>query len=452
MMATRRQSNDEQMRWYQGSFDRLEKGLNGGSKSALHALRRTAFEHFKETGFPTTRDEEWRFTNVASIAKINFEPALEPSAPTADELDVHRWSFDGMKTNRLVFVNGHYMSKLSSIHALPGGVRLGSLAAALRSDTVLVEQHITRYARFDTNPFTALSTAFIQDGAFIFVPDNTILAEPVQLLFYATDGNDPFVVHPRNLIVTGRNCRLSIVETYVGHKGNSYMTNVVTEMVAGENTVVEHDKFQTESLQSFHIGSTHIQMHRNSVLTSNSIALGGSIVRNTIVAVLAGEGAECTLNGLSLTTGRQLIANHTTIDHASGNCASRELYKAILDGKSHGVFNGKIYVRKDAQKTDAKQTNKTLLLSDEATIDTKPQLEIFADDVKCTHGATVGQLDEEQVFYLRSRGIGETDARDLLTFAFASDIIAKVHVAPLRAQLESLLHGYLHHGRVTREA
>lgn len=242
------------------------------------------------------------------------------------------------------------------------------------------------------------------------------------------------------------------METYVGHAGNTYLTNAVTEIVVGEGTVVEHDKLQLESLYAFHIGSTHVHMHQNSTLTSNSIALGGSLVRNNVTALLAGEGIECTLNGLSLSTGRQLIDNHTTIDHASPNCTSHELYKAILDGKSRGVFNGKIYVRKDAQKTDAKQTNKTLVLSDEAAIDTKPQLEIFADDVKCTHGATVGQLDEEQVFYLRSRGIGEVDARDLLTFAFLSDIINRVHVAPLREQLESMIHARLHHGRVTREA
>jgi Fe-S cluster assembly protein SufD len=445
------QKNEDQIRWYQSSFERLEKGLNGQSGSALHQIRRAAFEHFSRNGFPTTHEEEWRFTNVAPIANVNFHPVLEPPARKVSERELARWRFDRVKAHQLVFVDGHFVPELSTLHVLPPGVKLVSLAAAVKSESALVDQHLTRYARFETNPFTALSTAFIQDGAFVYLPDNTVLAESIHLLFYATDDGNPFVVHPRILIVTGKNCRCSVVETFVGSAGTTYLTNVVTEIVTGEGTVLEHDKLQLESSSGFHIGATHLHMHQNSRLTSNAIALGGLLVRNNVTAFLAGEGIECTLNGLSLSTGRQLIDNHTTIDHASPNCSSHELYKAILDGKSHGVFNGKIYVRKGAQKTDAKQTNKTLVLSDEATIDTKPQLEIFADDVKCTHGATVGQLDEDQVFYLRSRGISEIDARDLLTFAFASDIVNRVHVAPLREQLETMIRARLHHGRVASE-
>jgi Fe-S cluster assembly protein SufD len=271
----------------------------------------------------------------------------------------------------------------------------------------------------------------------------------VHLLFIATGDADPLLLTPRNLIVTGAGCRLSIVETYHAVRSSTYLTNVVSELLVGEGTVIEHDKVQAEHPHAYHVGTTQIVQRRSSTVVSNSIAVGGSIVRNTVSTLLADEGSHCTLNGLSVATGTQLIDNHTTIDHATPNCTSFEMYKSILDGASRGVFNGKIFVRKDAQKTDAKQTNKTLLLSDDATIDTKPQLEIFADDVKCTHGATVGQLDEEQVFYLRTRGIDEIDARDLLTFAFAGDVVSKVHVEPLRDRLDLLLHERLRQGRVT---
>jgi Fe-S cluster assembly protein SufD len=240
------------------------------------------------------------------------------------------------------------------------------------------------------------------------------------------------------------------VESYVGIGEDNYLTNAVTEVVVGEGTTVEHDKLQLESLSAFHIGTTAIQQLAGSSVTSNSVALGGALVRNTVSVVLDGERCECTLNGLSLGTERQLIDNHTSIDHAHPHCESHELYKSVLDGAAKGVFNGKITVRRDAQKTDAKQTNKTLLLSDDATINTKPQLEIFADDVKCTHGATVGQLDEEQLFYLQTRGIGIEAARDLLTFAFATDVINRIHVEPLHAQLDTLLHNRLRQGRVAR--
>jgi Fe-S cluster assembly protein SufD len=247
--------------------------------------------------------------------------------------------------------------------------------------------------------------------------------------------------------VAGENSRATIAEQYGSVDGTSYLTNSVTEMVVGPNAVIEHDRLQQEHEQAFHIGTMHVRQESGSVFTSNAINLGGSLVRNTITVVLNGRHIESTLNGLSLGTGTQLVDNHTMIDHANPDCASHELYKSILDGHSRGVFNGKIFVRKDAQKTDAKQTNKTLLLSDEATIDTKPQLEIFADDVKCTHGATVGQLDEEQVFYLRSRGIDEIDARDILTYAFAADVVERIHLDSLKRRLEGLLHARLDRGR-----
>jgi Fe-S cluster assembly protein SufD len=329
-------------------------------------------------------------------------------------------------------------------------VSAGSLAAALAGDPALA----TRYLAPDSggeDSFASLNTAFLVDGAFVRVDAGVVLEEPVQILSLSSAASTPLLVQPRNLIIAGDRARIAVVESYGGMGRGISLTNAVTQIVVGDGGAVEHDKLQLENLASYHVGTTRVALGRESSFTSNTINLGGAIVRNNVSARFAGERAECTLNGLSVATGTQLIDNHTVIDHAVPHCESHELYKSVLDGNARGVFNGKIFVRQDAQKTDAKQTNKTLLLSDDATIDTKPQLEIYADDVKCTHGATVGQLDEEQVFYLRARGIGETEARDLLTFAFATDVINRVHVDVLREKLDALLHTRLRQGRVTPE-
>jgi Fe-S cluster assembly protein SufD len=288
-----------------------------------------------------------------------------------------------------------------------------------------------------------LNTAFLWDGAFLSVRQGVILENPVQLLFIQTDREQMYASQPRNLIVAGIDSQFKIVETYIGLGNNTYLTNSVTELILGDHSVVEHEKCQAENINAYHIGTTYVQMNAASQYTSNAISLGGAIVRNSIIARLDAEGSECTLNGLSLGRGTQVIDNHTVIDHRKPHCSSHELYKSILDDGSKGVFNGKVFVRKDAQKTDAKQTNKTLLLSDDATMNTKPQLEIFADDVKCTHGATIGQLDDEQLFYLRSRGIDLDAARDILTSAFASDVIDRITIEPLRRQVHLMIHDRL---------
>ncbi len=432
--------------WYRSRFELFEKSLNGETKSDLHTLRRRAIETFEAIGFPTTREEEWRFTNVAPIAATRFIPTARADARVTAE-DIAKRSFGGTACVRMVFVNGHYAPHLSSVANLPDGVVVTNLASALKSGDALAHRYLARYVQYDDNAFTALSTAFMLDGAFIHIPDDTTLDVPIHLVFYTTVGEEPLSVHPRNLIVVGTRGKVAIAESYTGQSARPYLTNAVTEFIVSEDAVVEHDKLQDESLNAYHVGTIHFQQQARSNVVSNAVNLGGALVRNNITAVLAGEGIETTLNGLSLATGTQHVDNHTTIDHAKPNCASHEIYKSILDGNSRGVFNGKIFVRKDAQKTDAKQTNKTLLLSDNATIDTKPQLEIFADDVKCTHGATVGHLDEEQLFYLRSRGIGEETAKDILTFAFASDIINRIHVEPLREQLDVMIQERLRHGR-----
>jgi Fe-S cluster assembly protein SufD len=375
-------------------------------------------------------------------------PAAE-SILRVTNVDIMPHLLAGAQGPRMVFVNGFWAPALSSIDGLPAGVRVESLAAVGHYREAELLPHLGRLVPMDTNAFTALQAAFFQDGVFLTVPPGVEMDDPVHLLFLSTEEPMPFVAFPRNLIIAGERSRVAVVESHIGLGSGVYMTNMVTEVLVGVGAVVEHDRLQNESSRAFHIGNTYIRQGEKSQVTSNSIALGGSLVRNNITAVFSGEYAETTLNGLSVGTDEQLIDNHTTIDHAAPHCSSHEVYKSILDGNARGVFNGKIFVRQDAQKTDARQTNRTLLLSDDATIDTKPQLEIFADDVKCTHGATVGQLDEDQVFYLRARGLDEVAARDILTFAFAADVVEKIHVQTLCDQVKTILQKRLGQGRIT---
>jgi Fe-S cluster assembly protein SufD len=347
------------------------------------------------------------------------------------------------KALRLVFIDGIFSQELSDCSSHPAGITAGSLSETLRNHPETIHPYINTMVMGEENAFTALNTAFLYDGAFISVPRGVILENPIQLLFVATNREQVYTAQPRNLIIAGIDSQCKIIETYVGLAQNTYLTNTVTEISLGDNAVVEHDKFQVEGVNAYHIGTTHVQMNAASRFTSNVISLGGSIVRNNLTARFDAEGAECILNGLSLGRGTQVVDNHTVIDHAKPHCTSHELYKSILDGASKGIFNGKVFVRKDAQKTDAKQTNKTLLLSDDATMNTKPQLEIFADDVKCTHGATIGQLDDEQIFYLRSRSIGLDAARDILTSAFAGDVVNRITIEPFRRQVERMIHDRL---------
>jgi len=318
-------------------------------------------------------------------------------------------------------------------------VHLGSLAVALSTHRELMGPHLARYANYEEHAFTALNTALMRDGAFVNIPDGKVVEEPIHLLFLSIAGREPTVSHSRNLIVVGKNSQATIVESYVGLGDKVYFTNAVTEIVLGENSVVEHVRLQRESEKAFHISTLQVQQNRSSMFSGHSVSVGGALVRNDVNAVLDGEGVDCTLNGLYLVTGRQHVDNHTRIDHVKPHGTSRELYKGILDDESRGVFNGKVVVWKDAQKTDAKQTNKNMLLSEGAEINSKPQLEILADDVKCTHGTTVGQLEEEQLFYLRSRGLDREIAQGLLTQGFASETIGRIKIEAVRAGLEKIL-------------
>jgi Fe-S cluster assembly protein SufD len=423
---------------YLASFAEFENGQAAKAHPWLGAVRRDAIARFDELGFPNTRREEWKYTSVAPIARTPFKSA-EPGCNGLTVADISNYTFSEGECTQLVFVDGQYCEHLSTLKPLPRGVRVKSLLAALQADRGLVEPHLARYAACQGNAFTALNTAFMADGAFVHLPSGAALRDIVHLLFVATHRVSPTVSHPRNLIVTGAGSRVTVVESYVGLEKGVYFTNAVTEIVAGDNSVVDHYRLQRESNNAYHIGSMQVVQQRNSSFSSHSLSLGGALVRNDFNVVLDAEGSECVLNGLHVTKGGQHIDNHTTIDHARPHCSSRELYKGILDDHSTAVFNGKIIVRKDAQKTNARQSNRNLLLSDGALVNTTPQLEIFADDVKCTHGATIGQLDGEALFYLRSRGIDESSARTLLTYAFATEILSAVKVKPIQCQIDLVL-------------
>jgi Fe-S cluster assembly protein SufD len=418
----------------------------GAAESAgLAARRDEALGRFLELGFPTTRHEDWRFTSVAPIVDQAFALAGPPAADRCP-VDLNPFRFHGVCAAELVFVDGHYMPSLSTRGALRGGARAGSLAAALASHAPDVEPHLTRVAPIERSPFVALNTALFADGAFVHVPAHTVLEHPVHVLFVSTgardagsNGEPARMSHPRVLAVLGDNSQASIVETYAGPDGARYFTNPVTEIVLGQNAVLDHYKLQRESVEAYHVGSMCLRSARSANGSSHSVSLGGALVRNDVVAVLDGEGGECTLHGLYLADRQRLVDNHTTIDHATPHCGSREIYKGILADRARGVFNGKIIVRPDAQKTDAKQTNRALLLSEDAQINSKPELEIFANDVKCTHGAAVGQLDEDAVFYLRSRGLGLVEARQMLIHAFLGDVLQRMPLAPVREGIERLV-------------
>jgi Fe-S cluster assembly protein SufD len=412
-----------------------------GAPRWLEDLRDRAAARFAALGFPTTREEEWRFTSVAPIASTEFAAPRPDVSVSEEELTRFHYAESGF---RLALVNGRFSRELSKLKGLPTGMRVMSLAEAIDERAGDVQRYLGQLAEFAERPFAALNTALAADGAFVYIPDGLILEQPLQIVFVAAaDGGVPALVNTRALIVAGDSSQARIVENYVGPSGAVYFTNGVTEVVAGENAVLDHYKVQHESEAAYHVASMHVHASRNATFSSHSFSLGGRLVRNDAVALLDGQGAECTLNGLYLADGERLVDNHTTIDHAKPHCPSHEIYKGILGGKARAVFNGKIIVRPDAQKTDAKQTNRALLLSDDASINTKPQLEIFADDVKCTHGAAIGQLDEDALFYLRARGLTYFEARDLLIHAFAGDILDRVKIDSLKAALEGDLFAQL---------
>jgi Fe-S cluster assembly protein SufD len=423
---------------YLSCFPQFEKNNASRDVPWLRQIRNSAISQFERTGFPTTRDEEWRFTSVSPIAGTPFQP-LDGGCKGFAAADIASYVFSDSECAQLVFVDGHYCENFSCVQDLDRGIRVMNLAEALLKEPDLVQAQLARQTAGRQNAFAALNAAFMADGAFVYIPPGRIERTFIHLLFISTGRDEPTVSFPRNLIVLGRGSHARIVENYVGIRKGVYFTDAVTEIVIEDNGILDHYKLQRESEDAFHIASMHVLQGRDSNFVAHSLSLGGSIVRNDAHVTLNDQGGDCILNGLYVTKGKQHVDNHTSIDHARPNCTSRELYKGILDDRSSGVFTGRIMVRKGAQKTNAKQTNKNLLLSESALVNTKPQLEIFADDVKCTHGATIGRLDDEALFYLRSRGIEESSARTLLTYAFATEFLSEVQIKPIQCQLDLVL-------------
>ena len=420
----------------------LSKRPGSGEPVWLKNLRSEASDCFAEMGFPTRNHEEWKYTSVAPIAQTPFRPAWQQSASRP----VQSAELDALKKLSgicLVFVNGQYNEALSSVQGLPAGVRAGSLASLFTTSDEIIAERFAKYADYRQHAFVALNTAQWQDGAYVWLPKGAVVKEPIHLLFISNAGDTPLVAHPRTLILAERESQASIIESYWGAGQGISFSNAVSEIVAGDNAVIDHTKLQLENDRSFHIATLQVYQERSSNFKSCSVTLGGALVRNEAHAVLDAEGAECVLNGLYLGREKQLVDNHTIIDHAQPHCPSRQHYNGILDGQSTGIFNGRIIVRPDAQKTDAIQKNRNLLLSDKAQVDSKPQLEIYANDVRCTHGATVGQIDAEALFYLRSRGISLKDARNMLVYAFAGEILERITSQKIRVLVDRVLHARL---------
>ncbi len=434
---------------YIDGFKRFEKTSAGKDTPWLHKRREEAIETFSKLGFPSVQNEDWRFTNIAPIARNSFRISEDGYVRLSKD-DINLFELPGLKCNQLVFINGRFSPELSFLNQLPKGVKILNLKRAFVEEQELLEKHLSSYADFTNEAFTALNTAFMDDGALISISSGTALQEPIHLLYVSTFDDVQSYVNPRNLIIIEKNCQVNVVEQYASLSEGVYFSNVVTEIAVGENSVVEHYMIERESKKAFNVSTLRVQQERSSNLSTHSLLIGGSLVRNNVHPVLSGEGCHTFINGLFMSTGRQHMDNYMKVEHASPHCDSRQLYNGILDGKSRGVFHGRIIVHKNAQKTDAKQTNRNLLLSDSAQIDTKPQLEIYADDVKCTHGATIGQIDENALFYIRSRGLSLDSARAMLLYAFTRGNLERMKVEPIRSYIERLINEWFIQGNLIR--
>ena len=421
---------------YLASFRDRAPALAKHEPEWLSTMRRQAIEAFADRGFPTVRDEEWRFTSIAPLTGIPFAQARRDSIHCAVELVQSTWWKDPVAA-RLVFINGHYSPQFSLLSNAARGVEVGNLSAAVGRGESWLQTFLGRAGDVRREPFAALNSALWEDGAYVRIPKGVEVPEPIHIVYISAAQREPLVSYPRTLVVAEPGSQVTVIESYVDLDSEDAVgisfSNAVSEIVVGEDAAVDHYQLQGMNHASFHIAAVEAYQGRNSRFTSCAIASGAALARNDVSAVLDGEGGECSLNGLYLPTGQQHVDNHTSIEHAKPHCASRQHYNGILDGQAAGVFSGRILVRPDAQKTDAIQKNRNLLLSPDATIDTKPLLEIFADDVRCTHGATIGQLDAESLFYLRSRGIGKAEARELLVYAFAGEILDRIKPAAVRA-------------------
>jgi Fe-S cluster assembly protein SufD len=434
-----------QLESYLENFTDLVRTSAPGTPQWLRDMRESAFSRFYEVGFPTTRDEDWRFTSLATLVRTPFRLA-RAGGVSLTRGDLAPWHMEGVLAC-LVFVDGHFAPELSILDKLPSGVVADSLERQIATRPDAIAAHLGRYVDIVRDPISALSTAFLEDGAYVHVSRGVAVQEPIHLLFVSTAASEssaPTMSHPRNLIVVEQEGEAKIVEDYVSYGAETpTFSNAVTELVAGANANVEHYLIEREHRKSCNFSTLRIEHARNANVSSHSLLAGGALVRNNVHPVLSGEGSECLINGLFVGAGNQHLDNYMLVEHASPHCASRQFYNGILDQRAHGVFHGRIIVHKNAQKTDAKQTNRNLLLTDEAQIDTKPQLEIYADDVKCTHGATIGQIEENALFYLRARGISEEEAHHLLLEAFAGECLIRMKPGPARDYAQSVIEDRL---------
>jgi Fe-S cluster assembly protein SufD len=422
---------------YNALYKHREEQSNQSEPPELMVLRKEAMNAFTELGFPTTRMEEWRYTNLDSIAHTHFTPSIPLNI---DSLQKYPGSDQRC---RLVFVNGRYQPDLSNFDAIPSKLQIMSLQQAILTRQPALMEYFDKFQSQNKNALALLNTALMEDGVYLNIPSGMIVEEPVYLIFLSMPAQKPEAHHPRILLFAGNNSQASIVETYDYLQDEVYWNNTVSDFILGDNASLDHYKIQRESTNAYHTSQLNIIAARDVRLNTSTITLGGKLIRNDLSVELRGEGAECTLNGLYIVSGTSHVDNHTSIDHEVPHCISHELYKGIIQDKAHGVFSGKVTVMEDAQKTDAKQTNQNLLLSEDASVNTKPQLEIYADDVRCTHGATVGQLDENAIFYLRSRGIPLSEAKNLLTYAFASEVLGRIRQVNLKEYLEKRIFSIL---------
>lgn len=429
-------------------LDELETNLPGSNTHWVRKLREVGYARFQETGIPHSKAELWKHTQpkVAALARRTFQHAnrVRPATVTAADLEPYLYGLNGPS---IVIVDGRFDPDLSQLEGLPEGVVVDSLGRVLDQEPHRVEDQLGSAAQlvlgFQQQEhgllFTQLNTALFQDGAVVQVEDGVVVEDPIHVL-YVTTAHDPSIAsHVRNLIVAGESSEVTVVETYAGLGDAEYLTNVVTEVIAGRNSHVDTVKVQRESPNAYHVAQLQTNQARDSTVRNHNVTFGARFTRNDVHTLFQDEGSHATMNGLFVTRDHQHVDNHTFIDHDAPHCTSHELYKGVLDDESRGVFYGTIFVRKGAQKTDAVQHNPNLLLSDGALVNTTPQLEIFADDVTCTHGSTFGPLEDEQVFYLRSRGMDEETARGLLTYSFAAEALEGIEVPEVRKALDDLL-------------
>lgn len=429
---------DAVIQFYQDRFTAFEQSLNGGASAPVHQQRRVAFDRFVAAGFPTTRDEDWKYTNLNRIAEKTFAPAPLGAMPAREDIAARAIAVPDAWT--LLFVNGRFEPALSDLTALPDAVEIRTLPDVIDAQALPAWPGDPLHGLSVRNPFIALNTAFLHDGVTITVRRGAVVERPLHLLFWSTAATEPFMTHPRVIVDIETGAQCTLIEQYAAAVEAVYFTNTVADLRVADGATLQHVKLQDESTAATHVATVHATVGQAGTYAHHSIGFGAALQRSNVHGVLEGEGAHCTMNGIFLPFGTQHMDHFTTIDHAVANCTSHELYKGVLSDETRGVFTGKIIVRQDAQKTDARQANNNLLLSDLAQIDTRPQLEIFADDVKCTHGATVGRISDEQLFYLMSRGIGRRQAHNILTFAFAGDVVSRIPLEALRTRLEAELH------------